>query len=361
MSEGMKQFFHERDGRYFLKLGPLIRASVSPGPERLMSLRREIHLDRLQSLGFKGDSNSISRIGDDVLAAAAISGLVSNPAFLDIVDDQLVRAACFCCYYTRSHRRAVEVANQLQTILRYYSQESYLSSNAFLRVICSLTRDLYPAEERQVQDHIRRGQRDPFDADSQLPRFRVQMRDKVYRLSREAGLPALHSDHLFGPCTKSCLPVSFWLYSSQNTRRFIRCLSRAAKAHGLTITVAIATSSVFALRFKHRVYALSCFTAAEDEKNTEAIEDFGREENLKRFWRLVEKTLKRFASRSGSTAPRSTGAATRATKSPPNRRITAKQGQKSGAANRRKRGAAGATRPKRGLRRPTAEASRRSY
>lgn len=262
------------DGRFFLRAALLdsyrwwARAPESPGAEYLTDLRRRLDERRLRDFGFEG---SPAALADETLLAAVTSGIVANPAFLDIVDGELVRAACFCCYYTRSRAQAESVERQIRLFLGYFSQESYESSNAFYRLLCGLARDAPAGEVGAMAGHAAEGPQDHQRARSEGAPFEAQAAAEA--MSRRAGVCAAAAAHPAGGAgLLAAAGVALWVYSTPEARKHLRRLAQACKPLGLALTTRLVAPPL-TLRFKLRVHALECHG-----------------ESLEAFWPLVGKT-----------------------------------------------------------------------
>lgn len=249
-------------------------ATPAPDADYLSGVRRRLEERRLRDCGYAGEPGEI---GDGVLSAAVMAGIVGNPAFLDIVDDLLVRVPCLCCCYTANRARAEDAEKQIRTLLGYYSQDSYERSNAFYRVLCGLLRDTTAAEADMIANHTARGPQD--HAAAELKGAEASARALVDALNRREGVCALYTRHdkpstLYaatqGPgWTETGLlaaeGLAIGIYSTAEGRKFLRHLGKACKPAGLTLTTRLATSEgfeFFCLRHKLRLYVFEVHPSA---------------------------------------------------------------------------------------------------
>jgi hypothetical protein len=181
---------------------------------------------------------------DDLLSAAAVSGAVTNMAFLDILDGAgFVGAPCLCCYAARSAAHAREAGTSLRLFEQYYNARSYIESRAFARLVSILSRDLQPEEIAEVRNHVSH-----LDCTS----------DDVRSLNSFQDLCAAAP-----PCQRHVL----WVYSTPAGRRLLRYLSRAdeLRQSQLLVRVAVASSQSAVLpRFRYRMYSAT-FTTPSGE------------------------------------------------------------------------------------------------
>jgi hypothetical protein len=172
-----------------------------------------------------------SGAADDLLHAAVLSGVVTNPAFLDILDGGLFeRAACLCCYTTREGG-AREARAALRLFQDYYNAMAYIRSRAYARSVATLSRDLQPEELDEVRAHL-----------AHLDATPAPVRE-INRLGAAGGI-----------CVAAplCRPGTLWVYSSPAGRRLLRHLSRSLTA----VRVVVASSDPGVLpRFRYRMYA----------------------------------------------------------------------------------------------------------
>lgn len=239
-----------------------------PTAEYIAAVRQRLDPRRLRDCGYAGGAAGVS---DEAVAAAVTGGIVTNPAFLDIVDGLLARAPCLCCYSTRSRARAAEAEGQILLLAGYYAQASYEASTAFYRVLGSLLRDISPAEAAAVRRFHARG-----GGGEEGPTERAA-REGASALSRLPGVCAVHLAHpparrasaaaAGGPAEAGLLAgggVALCVYSTPEGRKALRGLGKACKARGLTLTTQVATGAsygFFCLRHKLRLYALECHPA----------------------------------------------------------------------------------------------------
>jgi len=303
--------FDEVEGRYRLRPGALnsyrwarwaenVAAGVTENPPAvpdaayISALRKGLDLRRLRDCGYEG---TVAEIDDAAIAATATGGIVTNAAFLDIVDDVLFRSSCLCCYYTRSRARAADAEEQIWLLLGYYTQASYESSTAFYRVLCGLLRDISASEADMIAHHVTQGARD-HRADALSPADQAA-HDGAAMLSRVRGICAilvgrppgtLYAGSDGGGWTEAGIlsgaGVSLCVYSTPEGRKLLRRLGKACKAAGLTLTTRIATSSAyefFCLRHKLRLYALEVHRSAPPPADC----DPPAEDPLALFWECV--------------------------------------------------------------------------
>ena len=268
-------FFEKSEGRYLLRPGPLNSyrwtrrtegiedPPAVPDAAYLSALRGRLDPRRLRDFGFEEPPAAID---DAVLAVAATGGIVTNPAFLDIVDDLLVRSSCMCCYYTRSRSRAGDAEDQIRLLLGYYAQASYETSTAFYRILSGLLRDISPAEAAMISYHVLQGPQD-HRAEALGPADQAA-HDGAAALCRIRGVCAVHVSHARALGADwaeagilSGAGVALCVYSTAEGRKLLRRLGKVCKAAGLTLTTRVATSSgygFFCLRHKLRLYAPEC-------------------------------------------------------------------------------------------------------
>ena len=248
-------------------------APALPDATYVSNLRRGLDPRQLRDCGYDGE---IAKIDDAALAVAVTGGIVTNPAFLDIVDDLLVRASCLCCYYTRSRAKAENAEEQIRLLLGYFSQASYEGSNAFHRVLCGLLRDISGAEADMSGHHVHQGPRD-HRAEETGP-VEAAARAGVAALNRGRGICAVYVCHAPGTRPSTMFSgtqgagwaetgvlaregLALCVYSTPEGRKLLRRLGKACKAAGLTLTTRVATSEsyeFFCLRHKLRLYVLEC-------------------------------------------------------------------------------------------------------
>ena len=188
-----------------------------------------------------------------------------------------------CCCYTRSEKRAAKVEDQIKTLIKYYSQESYIGSTLFQRNICTLLRDITQGEAQMIKNHLRKGPKD-IETDT----VDLKLARKLHHLTKSRIICAMYSPHPLGrphannlaggPSTfkeNSLLYLVFnreiWFYSSQDARRFFRLFSRTCKKNNLTISIKIISdpACLFSLRFKRRLYSIKYFP--KDDTDLSAV------------------------------------------------------------------------------------------
>ncbi len=245
-------YFRESEGAFYLDLERLGRGGGAD-PAYLIELRCRLEPERLASNGIH-DPEAIS---DEALASAAEGGIVGNPAFLDIVDDILVRAHCLHCYHTTDRRRAEEGDQQITNLLKYFSQEGYEGSNGFYRQLGALCRDATAAEAALIARHPRGG---PYDNSPPPSEEEEAARVAAGAVSRAPGLAAIHAAHppAGGGGLLAAAGLAFWLCSTPEARRFLRQLAREARRRGLALTTRAAAggASPVAPRFRSRYYEI---------------------------------------------------------------------------------------------------------
>jgi len=255
---------------YFLRPAALYsyRGGAAVAAGHVGAIRARLDKRRLQDCGYLG---RVAEIDDAAIAAAAVSGVVGNPAFLGIVDSLLVRAACLCCYYTRSQARAENAERQVWTLLGYFAQSSYETSNAFYRALAGLLRDASPAEAAMVARH-EAGLRELTAGSGPAE---AQARAWVRAVNRRRRVCAACTFHPQGsflyraaqasePGLLASAGVALCVYSTPEGRRLLRRIGKACKAAGLTLATRIATSGgyeFFCLRYKLRAYVLEVYPA----------------------------------------------------------------------------------------------------
>jgi hypothetical protein len=245
-------YFRESEGAFYLNLERLGGAGWA-NPAYLAELRGRLEPERLASNGI----HALAAISDEALAAAAEGGIVGNPAFLDIVDDILVRAHCLHCYHTTDRRRAEEGDQQIGLFLRYFSQAGYEGSNGFYRQLGALCRDATAAEAALIARHPREG---PYDNSPTPSEEEEAARAAAAMVSRAPGLAAIVAVHW--PAGAEGLlaarGLAFWLCSTPEARRFLRGLAREVRRRGLALTTraAVGGGPLLAPRFRARYYAL---------------------------------------------------------------------------------------------------------
>jgi hypothetical protein len=266
----------------FLIPAPLLRPAAEPGgAEYVDSLRKSLRPDRLRAFGYNGE---LDKIPDGTLEAAAASGILSSPDFLDIIEIELQHAPCLCCYHTTSASHARRAAAAVETITTYFNQSSYLHSNAFYRSLCALLRDISRKEKALV---LRETKCLPSttEAGNRIWGLRRALRS----INRSDGVCFLASPHGAPPGATtakpdSCLSDMLWVYSTPEARQLLRKLGRSCKAAGLTLGMEIAPASALTcLRHKHRVYIANCYTAPDSDHEAETARVAG----AKSFWRLL--------------------------------------------------------------------------
>ena len=237
---------------------PLPPNAESPSAAYLGEIREQLDIRRLKSHGVSDAAPAT--ISDGVLAATVMGGITGNPAFIDIVDDGLTRAACLCCYYTRQRRRAVEVEQQICRLLEYFDQAGYEKSKSFYRQLGAYCRDLVPTEVVLVGRHARAARAARLCPCAAFTRW----------VSGHPGICMIHAVHTPSPVhTGGVLErngISLWLCSTPKARQSLRRLSRAAKKSGLTLRTVLATDGsyrFFCLRFKVRYYVLEFYGEGE--------------------------------------------------------------------------------------------------
>jgi len=250
-------YFRESEGAFYLditRLGTCPRGEHGGGdPAYIAALRGRLEPERLAANGI----DAPERISDEALAAAAGGGILGNPAFLDIVDDLLVRAHCLHCYHTTNRRDAEEGDQQIALFLRYYSQAGYEGSNGFYRQLGVLCRDATAAEAALIARHPREG---PYGNSPSPSEEEEAARVAAGAVSRAPGLAAIHAAHppAGGGGLLAAAGLAFWLCSTPEARRFLRQLAREARRRGLALTTRAAAggASPVAPRFRSRYYEI---------------------------------------------------------------------------------------------------------
>jgi hypothetical protein len=224
------------------------------GASPLAGLRSRLDPARLLAQGVADPGE----VPDPALAAAAQSGIWSNPAFLGIVDDLLLRAPCLCCYRTSRRAVAEEADQQIGLFLRYYAQHSHEGSNAFYRALGCLCRDATAAEAALVGRHPRGG---AFENSPAPPPGLAAAQRAAHSACQLPGLAALAVPHPLagegGAGVLSAEGVALLFCSTPEARRLLRRLSRESARRGLSLaTRALAGADGFVPRFLGRYYAV---------------------------------------------------------------------------------------------------------
>ena len=227
--------------------------------QTLADLRAQLDPARLESFGIPA-----ANVTDEVLAAAAQSGILANPAFLDIVDSHLAYSGCLCCSTARNRAAAAAAEGHIRTLQAYYDQASYQASGAYYRLLGALARDVHATEGAMaVRARRRRGDDSPDLPGGSRPASgtgSAAAREAVAALNRAPGLYAVSAaGHRPGPPgVLAGSGQALWLYSTPEARRYLRRLARDANAAGLSLTtrVAVGAPEFLALRHKHRAFRL---------------------------------------------------------------------------------------------------------
>ncbi len=224
--------FNFRGGRWRIRLEALLIRSAQI---EIATLRKalEPHMGAVQSTD---DPVVLARIPDDLILTAAVTGPLTNLAFLDLIDGaELARAPCLCCYKANSAAGARTLGRTLMTYLRYYSPRSFFESRAFARTVVTLSRDLYPEEAETVRTFVSGLDSTP---------------DSIRALNAIPG---------FCVTAPPCRPGVVWIYSTPEGRRLLRHLARALRRGQnppLRVVVESSDAGVFP-RFRYRMYSAS--------------------------------------------------------------------------------------------------------
>lgn len=259
-------------------------AAAAPDAEYLQQLRGKLSLRTLRDYGYDA---LVEDISDAALAVAVMGGLVSNPAFLDIIDDLLIRESCLCCYYTMRRSQAVDAEKQIRIVLQYYSQDAYENSNSFYRLLCGLLRDIYTGEGRAIVSHQTNGPMDAGASSSSAVKTAIAALNKVtdvYAISTAHANPsqlygATHGTGWSEPGLLGAAGIAICIYSTAGGRKVLRRMGKLCQKANLTLATRVATSSgyeFFCLRYKYRARVLEVYSA--DNKA-----------GLPEFWSCVKK------------------------------------------------------------------------
>lgn len=282
--EALTLFTQSAEGRYYLCPRALNShtwstedSQIVPDSAYIDTVRQNLEGDRLRLFGYGGE---LEDIPDSAIAAAVMCGVVTTPAFHEIVNSLLVPNPCLCCYSTRTRSRAENVEAQIRLLLKYYDQKSYENANVFYRTLSGFVRDIDPDEKPHILEvappRASRHMAEAVRAANEVPGVCI-----TYTYHREK--PIMAADlGLTGALTEKGITVC--AYSSPESRRFLRRLGKQCKLENLTLTTRIAVGTgygFFCLRDKLRVYAVDChFMPGSDSSS------------LRAFWRCVKNTAK---------------------------------------------------------------------
>lgn len=202
--------------------------------------------ERLKAVGIAEPEKVAER--RDVVDWAAANGLITNPAFVDLIDGALTRAPCLCCCRAATLGKARSASELIRSMSRYFSREQYLASNGFYRTIERLLRDVTRDELASL---------------------------KAYTQSLPSQPDVLHALNTYpGVCASSlpCRQHVMWVYSTVEGRRIIRHIARQCRKEGITALVYLATQRPEPVpRFAYRTYTVE---VPKDEAS--------------RLWQIVE-------------------------------------------------------------------------
>lgn len=169
----------------------------------------------------------------DVVEWAAANGLVTNPAFVDLVDGCLSRAPCICCSRARTISDARRAEESIRSLAKYFSRAQYLASNGFYRTVERLLRDVTADELKYIKEYAAGLYDQPGD---------------VRILSARKGLCVMAP-----PCSPSIL----WVYSTLEGRRLLRHVARHCRKKGAPAKVYLTTQRPSPVpRLSYRLYAV---------------------------------------------------------------------------------------------------------
>ena len=156
-------------------------------------------------------------------------GLITTPAFLDIVDTALVHADCLCGYYAKTYDEAYAVERQIKLLSSYYTEASYLSSKLYKRNRNSVNQNISSKEAVLVRRSRRDGPRPPLDSEAPLQK-------PVARTIRALGENGIHMVYSLAYCTADRLQstneevldragVRAYIYTSPQAGKYLVSLS----------------------------------------------------------------------------------------------------------------------------------------
>lgn len=208
-------------GSYRLKLELIQTRGPSPA----------LDLQRVKGVGVTDAEKVLKH--PDVIDWAATNGLITNPAFVDLVDSCLSRSPCLCCCRAGTLSDARRANELIKTMTRFFSRDQYLSSNGIYRTIERLLRDVTEQELQRLKEYS-------FTLHEQP--------DAVRALNSQAGICAL---------APPCHPGVLWVYSTGEGRRFLRHVARQCRKEGIVAQVYLATQRPIPVpRLSYRLYAV---------------------------------------------------------------------------------------------------------
>jgi hypothetical protein len=180
----------------------------------------------------KSFGSDMQSIPDDLLVAAAVSGMTSNIDFIDILDGPyFTKASCICCYAAHSAADARKVAVIIKKFHHFFNVNSYLQSRAYIRMVAAMSRDLRLEELIEVKMYI-----------SQLE----STTDTIRNINKAKGICIT---------VPLCQPEVLWVYSTPESRKLLRYLTRKIK-NPIKIVVASSDPNMMP-RIRYRMYAAS--------------------------------------------------------------------------------------------------------
>jgi hypothetical protein len=168
----------------------------------------------------------------DVVDWAATNGLITNPAFVDLVDSCLSRSPCLCCCRVGNLADARRANELIKTMTRFFSRDQYLSSNGIYRTIERLLRDVTEQELQRLKEYSHTLYEQP---------------ETIQILNFQTGICAM---------APPCCPGVLWVYSTTEGRRFLRHVARQCRKEGIITQVYLATQRPTPVpRLSYRLYA----------------------------------------------------------------------------------------------------------
>jgi hypothetical protein len=269
------------DGDYVLRPGRLNSYSTTgelpvPGPEYLTALFQRVR--------------KFPELPDHIVKMAIMTGIVSNAAFLSIIDATLTLAPCLCCYRARNKKNAEEAEEQIGILMGYYTQSSYEGSNMFYRTAINLQRDVTGTEMKLIKKYVPRRTRGPAEAKN--------LCDCVRDINRITGVCAIYTYHERSRGLYDSIRESGWadtgllggkglslcFYSTVKGRRFLRALRKKCKTRALTLATRLVSGTsyeYYCLRYKFRSHVVEIYPMNESA----ALAD---------FWKSVKEALQLF-------------------------------------------------------------------
>jgi len=237
------RFFTQiKPGRYALAPSEVERP---PGPEHVAGLLERLEPARLRGYGWEGGA-----ISPGAVRVAAGTGMLSNPAFLEVVEAGLERRECLCCFGTASRAAAERVSEAIGLIRGYFSQQSYEESAAFYRNLSLLLRDVTPRELAALEKRA-----------AKPPR---ELRNHLRRMRGAPGvLPVALPHGSQGEGLLGGAGYALFVYSTPGARKYLRRLQKKCKDAGLSFRARLGheeEEGAFPLLWqKRRAYAIECF------------------------------------------------------------------------------------------------------